>query len=107
MQEILVFIGVGAVCFILGVVLSQKGKDGRAGVPASLRAEFTTLETSIKAQVSSAQKAVVADVKSKVVIQTPVLQTSPMSVMVAAPSPVTVSAPPAWQPPPPDIPHTV
>lgn len=76
LQTVAIYAGVLVVVFGAGVALSQKVKDAIAGVPASLRAELTTLETSIKAQVSSAQKAVVADVKSKVVIQTPVLQTS-------------------------------
>ena len=64
------------VAFVAGVVLSQKVKDWIAGVPASLRSELNTLETSVKAQVKTAQAAVVADVKSKVVIPVPVLATA-------------------------------
>jgi len=64
------------VAFIVGVLVSTKVKDWVAGVPASLRSELNTLETSVKAQVKTAQAAVVADVKSKVVIPVPVLATA-------------------------------
>jgi hypothetical protein len=97
MQSVLVFVAAGLAIFVAGVVLSQKIKDWTNGVPSALRAELNTLEASVKAQVSSAQKAVVADLKSKVVVPTPTLVTAAVSAMVN-PVPVpaaTPAAPPA------------
>jgi hypothetical protein len=63
MQEVLFSIVAGVAIFFVGVVLSQKIKDAFSGVPASLRADLTALETAIKVRVVGAQKAVVTDVK--------------------------------------------
>lgn len=93
MQEVLIFVGAGLALFLAGVALSQKVKDWLAGVPSELRTELNALEASVKGQVKSAQAAVVADVKSKVVIQTPVLQTSQVAlqpVVQVAAEPVKV-----------------
>jgi hypothetical protein len=76
MPEFVIYAAAGLAIFVAGVVLSTKIKDWFAGVPTSLRAELNTLETSVKGQVKTAQAAVVADVKSKVVIPVPVLATA-------------------------------
>ena len=91
MQPVLIVAVAVVAAFIFGVVFSQKIKDALAGVPASLRTELNTLEASVKGQVKAAQATVVADVKSKVVILAPVLQTSATPVTVAvAPAPTFV-----------------
>lgn len=86
--------------FIAGVILSTKVKDWLQGVPGSLRTELNALELHVKAQVKGAQSAVVADIKSKVVPATPVLQTSipnpgPVASMAAPAAPVTAAVIPA------------
>ena len=83
MPEFVIYVASGVAIFAAGVVLSTKIKDWVAGVPASLRAELNALETSVKGQVASAQKAVVADVKSKVVIPVPVLATAAVTAPVS------------------------
>lgn len=82
---------VALAAFIAGVILSTKVKDWLQGVPGSLRTELNALELHVKAQVKGAQSAVVADIKSKVVLATPVLATS----AGPAPAPVTAAVIPA------------
>jgi hypothetical protein len=48
--------------FVATLVFSTKIKDFFAGVPADLRSDLTSIETSVKADVSSYQKTLVAKI---------------------------------------------
>lgn len=76
MQEALVIIVTLAVVFVTGVVLSQRVKDWFAGVPAHVRADLSAVEASVLGRIKAAQSAVLAELKGKIVLPTPVLQTS-------------------------------
>jgi len=51
-----------AATFVVTLIFGQKIKDFFAGVPADLRADLTSIETSVKADVSSYQKTLVAKI---------------------------------------------
>lgn len=79
--------------FVVGVVVSQRVKDWLQGVPGHVRADLRSLEASALGQIKSAQAHVLADLKSKVVVPTPVLQTSAPALPVAAVAPPASVAP--------------
>lgn len=84
-------VAISLFAFVVGVVVSQRVKDWLQGVPGHVRADLRSLETSALGQIKSAQAHVLADLKSKVVVPTPVLQTSAPQ----GPGPVAAVAPPA------------
>lgn len=97
MPEFALLAAAAVVLFVAGVVLSQKVKDWLQGVPAHVRTELRAIEVSALGQIKSAQAHVVADLKAKVTVATPVLQTSVVAPVAAPAAPVTVTVIP--QPP--------
>lgn len=81
-----------AATFVLTLIFSQKIKDFLAGVPASLRADLKSIETSVKADVANYQKTLVSKI-SPAPAPVAKVDVAPLAPLPPAPAPAPV--PPA------------
>lgn len=86
MTPFVIFVAAVVAAFVAGVVFSQKIKDWTAGVPASLCGDLNLLQAHVVAQVSAAQKRVVADIHAAVLPATPTLSAAKTLLSVVPPA---------------------